>query len=225
MADPNSPCAAAAFGMQFFWGTLLADLQNNDATTALIASRPLASGILSGVLISLGLTLASYPEAHAEWTGWSRAMMGALTPFAPNLNDLPRLSSGLGLELLSAGVLLSPALQRALSSRYLLFLGRMSFAVYLLHGPLMRTTLVWMLYGVQTPPDKETVTGELVIARLTYPGHLSLIAWQLVWLPMLYGIAHQWMTHVDPWCDRMTNKLVEYVRLEASEKPPVLPVR
>lgn len=210
--------------MQFFWGVLLADLQNHEATTAFIASRPVATGVLSGVLFALGLMLASFPEAHAEWAGWSRALKTAMTPFAPNADDLARLGSGLGLELVSAGILLSPALQRALSSRYLLFLGRMSFAVYLLHGPLMKTALVWMLYGVQAPPDRENVNGDVVLTRLTYPGNLSLIAWQIVWLPMLYGVANLWMTYVDPWCDRMTNRLVDHVRLDASEKPPILPV-
>lgn len=146
-----------------------------------------------------------------------------MMPIAPSVTDLPRLGSGIGLELISMGILLSPFMQRVLSSRYLLFLGRMSFAVYLLHGSLMKTTLVWMLYGIQTPVDQQNMSGEIVITRLTYPGNLGLIAWQLVWIPMLYGIANLWMIHVDPWCERMTNKLVNYVKLEASEKVPVLP--
>lgn len=210
--------------MQFFWGVLLADLQSHDVATGLIARRPMATAVVSAVLLSVGLLLSSYPETHAEWAGWSQTLTTAMTPLAPNPDDLPRLCSGLGLDLIAAGILLSPALQRLLSSRYLLFLGRMSFAVYLLHGPLMKTTLVWLLYGVQAPPDKENMQGQVVLTRLTYPGHLSLIAWQIVWLPMLYGIANLWMTYVDPWCERMTNRLVEGVKLEASEKPPVLPV-
>lgn len=210
--------------MQFFWGVLLADLQNDDSTAALIASRPLASSVLSAVLVTLGLLLASYPEAHADRAGWSQALTTIMTPFAPNIDDLPRLGSGLGLELISAGIVLSPALQRALSSRHLLFFGRMSFAVYLLHGPLMKTTLVWLLYGVQAPPDRESASGDVVMTRFEYPGAIALVAWQVVWLPMLYAIANMWMTYVDPWCERMTKKLVNHVKLGASEKPPVLPV-
>lgn len=205
--------------MQFFWGVLLADLQNHEPTTALIARRPRASALLSGALVLLGLALASFPEAHEERAPWSRALARLLAPLAAGGADLPRLGTGLGLELVSAGIVLSPGvLQRALSGRHLLFLGRMSFAVYLLHGPLMRTTLAWMLYGVHAPPPAAAAAE-----RLAYPGGLALIAWQVVWLPMLYGVASLWMAYVDPWCEKMTNGLVEYVKLEASEKMPVLP--
>ncbi|KAF3763302.1 hypothetical protein M406DRAFT_279359 [Cryphonectria parasitica EP155] len=217
-------CASdSAFGMQFFWGTLIADLQNHEPFTALIASRPRASAIISGFLLFIGLTFASYPEGHAEWMGWSRTLLSIMRPILPNNPDFPRFASGIGLEFISIGIVFSPFLQKALSSRYLLFLGRMSFAVYLLHGPLLKTVLVWMLYGVQTLPDHENDKGEMVITRLKYPGNLTLVAWQIVWLPMLYGIASLWMNHVDPVCERLTNRLVEYVKLDASEKVSVLP--
>ncbi|ROV88742.1 hypothetical protein VMCG_10081 [Cytospora schulzeri] len=219
-------CASdSAFGMQFFWGTLLADLQNHPPTNQFIADRARLSKILSFTLVLIGLTFASFPEGHAEWMTWSRVLLNIMKPILPENPDFPRFGSGIGLEFIALGVLLSPWLQRLLSSRYLLFLGRMSFAVYLLHGPLMKTMLVWMLYGVQLLPDHENEQGEMVITRLKYPGNLTLVVWQLVWLPMVYGIAHLWMAHVDPWCDRMTNRLAEYVKLEASEKPSVLPGR
>lgn len=212
--------------MQFFWGTLLADLQNNDAVTALIASRTRTSAILSILFILIGLTFASFPEVHAEWVPWSRHLMDVMSNILPGAApDYPRFGSGLGLECLTLGILLSPSvLQRALASKYLLFFGRVSFAVYLLHGPLLRTTLVWMMYGVhELPPHEDPATGALVPTPFTYPGHLTLLAWQVVWLPMVYGLAILWTNYVDPWCDRMTNKLVEHVWLEASEKVPVLP--
>ncbi|KUI56385.1 hypothetical protein VP1G_03666 [Cytospora mali] len=215
----------AAFGMQFFWGTLIADMQNHPPTTQIIADRPRLCRVLSFMLVFIGLTFSSFPEGHAEWMTWSRILLKIMKPILPDNPDFPRFGSGIGLELIALGILLSPWLQKVLSSRYLLFLGRMSFAVYLLHGPLMKSTLVWMLYGIQVLPDHENDQGEMVITRLKYPGNMTLIAWQLVWLPMVYGIAHLWMAHVDPWCDRMTNRLVEYVRLEASEKPSILPPR
>lgn len=210
--------------MQFFWGTLLADLQNHDAVNALIGSRPRASAVFSGLFILIGLTFASFPEDHAEWMTWSRLLLNFMRPILPGNPDFPRFGSGLGLNFITLGILFSPShLQRALSSKYLLFFGKMSFAVYLLHGSLLRTTLVWMLFGVHTLPDHEDAAGIMAKTRLTFPGGLALIAWQIVWLPMLYGLAYLWTNHVDPWCDRLTNKLVDYVRLEASEKVPVLP--
>ncbi|KAG8162601.1 hypothetical protein KVR01_008366 [Diaporthe batatas] len=217
-------CASdSAFGMQFFWGAFIADLQNHPSTTQFISDRARLSKILSAALVFAGLTFASFPEGHAEWMTWSRILLDFMRPILPENPDFPRFASGIGLELISLGVLLSPPLQRLLSGRYLLFLGRMSFAVYLLHGPLMKTTLVWMLYGVQAPPDHENDKGEMEITRLKFPGDLALILWQFIWLPMLYFIANLWTAHVDPWCERMTNRLVDYVTLDASEKPSVLP--
>lgn len=217
----------AAFGMQFFWGALLADVQNHDDITALIASRPRTSAILSGFFILGGLTLASFPEAHPEWMPWSQQLLTFMTAILPAEPDFARFGSGLGLELITVGIVLSPSLlQRALASRYLLFFGKMSFAVYLLHGPLLRTTLVWLLYGVHTLPDhKDEETGLMAMTRLTYPGDATLLAWLVPWLPMLYGVAHLWTAYVDLWCDRITNRLVERVGLDDSEKVPVLPVR
>lgn len=216
---------SAAFGMQFFWGTLIADLQNSDTAAALVTRRPRTCATLSGFLVFFGLTIASFPEGSAEWMTWSRIMLNLMRPILPANPDFPRFSSGIGLELITLGIVLSPTLQRLLSSRYLLFLGRMSFAVYLLHGPLLKTTLVWMIYGVQTLPDHDDGNGNMVLTRLRYPGHMSLLAWQIVWLPMLYCIANLWMTYVDPWCERLTNKLVESVKLDGSEKASLLPAR
>ncbi|CAN8105421.1 unnamed protein product [Discula destructiva] len=218
-------CSDSTFGMQFFWGVLIADLQNSDTVAAILARRQRSCAIISGLLVFIGLTFASFPEANAEWMTWSRVMINSLRPILPENPDFPRFASGIGLEFLTLGILLSPSLQQLLSSRPLLFLGRMSFAVYLLHGTLLKTTLCWMLYGVQTLPDHEDELGNMVVTRLRYPGNLTLFAWQIVWMPMLYGIASLWMAYVDPWCDRMTNKLVEYVKLDGSEKMPVLPMR
>ncbi|KAL1850741.1 hypothetical protein Daus18300_012819 [Diaporthe australafricana] len=217
-------CASdSAFGMQFFWGTFIADLQNHPSTSQFISNRLRISKILSASLVFVGLVFASFPEGHAEWMTWSRLLLDFMRPILPDNPDFPRFASGIGLELISLGILLSPWLQKLLSGRYLLFLGRMSFAVYLLHGPLMKTTLVWMLYGVQVPPDHENDSGDMEMTRLSYPGNMALVMWQFVWLPMLYGIANLWMAYVDPWCERMTNRLVEYVTLDASEKPSLLP--
>lgn len=213
----------AAFGMQFFWGAFIADLQNHPSTSQFISDRPRLSKILSAAFVFIGLTFASFPEGHAEWMTWSRILLDFMRPILPENPDFPRFASGIGLEFIALGVLLSPPLQRLLSGRYLLFLGRMSFAVYLLHGPLMKTTLVWMLYGVVVPPDHENDKGEMEMTRLKYPGNLALIMWQFIWLPMLYCVANFWMAYVDPWCERVTNRLVEYVTLDASEKPSILP--
>lgn len=212
--------------MQFFWGTLLADMQSHEPFTALVASRPRISAVISGLFMLIGLTFASFPEANPEWMDWSRTLLNIMTPILPANPDFPRFGSGFGLEFISLAIVFSPqVLQRALSSRVLLFFGRMSFAVYLLHGGLLRTVLVWMLFGVHTLPDHENEEGQMVETRLEFPGNTKLIMWQVVWLPMVYGLAYLWIGYVDPWCDRMTNRLVEFVKLDQGEKAGILPTR
>lgn len=195
--------------MQFLWGTFIADLQNHAPTTQFTTDHRRLARTVSFILIRTGLSFASFPEGHPEWMAWSRTLLDIMTAISPDNPDYPRFASAIGLECAALGVLLNPWLQKVLSSRHLLFLGRMSFAVYLLHGPLMRTTLVWMLYGVRVPPDHANGAGGVELTRLTYPGHLGLLACLVVWLPMVYGVAHLWMAYVDAWCERMSNRLVE----------------
>lgn len=199
--------------MQFFWGTLVADLQNCQALTALIACRQRASAMLSGLCVLIGLTFASFPEDHAEWMTWSRVLMNVMRAILPENPDYGRFGSGIGLEFLTLAILLSPnSLQRMLSSKYLLFLGKMSFAIYLLHGALLRTILVWMLYGIRT--SHKNMDGELITRKLTFPGGWILLAWQIIWLPMVYMLASLWTAYVDPWFDRLTSTLVDQITLK-----------
>ncbi|OIW26983.1 hypothetical protein CONLIGDRAFT_493802 [Coniochaeta ligniaria NRRL 30616] len=214
----------SAFGMQFFWGVLLADLQNLESANAFLTERRRLCRILSIVFILLGLTIASFPEGHAEWMTWSRIELAILKPILPNDPDFPRFASGIGLELITLGLHFSPWVRDLLSSRYLLWLGKQSFAVYLLHGPLLRWILVWMLYGVSLPADVVNDKGETVPGpALPFPGRARYITALAFWIPLNYGVALLWTTYVDPWCARMTERLVGRVLVKRNEKGVVLP--
>jgi peptidoglycan/LPS O-acetylase OafA/YrhL len=211
--------------MQFFWGVLLADLQNNAAANAFLAERRRLCRILSTILLFLGLTIASFPEDHPEWAAWSSLELSILQPILPHDPDFPRFASGIGLDLVALGLHLSPWLRDALSGRYLLWLGRQSFAVYLLHGPLLRWILVWLLYGVRVPADvMDDETGGMVQGpALPFPGRMRYGAALAVWIPLNYAVAVLWTVYVDPWCARMTERLVGHVLLKGEEKRAVLP--
>ncbi|RKU43111.1 hypothetical protein DL546_004771 [Coniochaeta pulveracea] len=209
----------SAFGMQFFWGVLLADLQNHDAANAFLNERRRLCRILSFVLLFFGLAIASYPEDRAEWMAWSRLEHAFLVPILPEDPDFPRFASGIGLELIALGLHFSPWLRDLLSNRYFLWLGKQSFAVYLLHGPLLRWILVWVLYGVSLPADVKNDKDEWVPGpALPFPGRARYVISLMVWIPLNYGIAVLWTTYVDPWCARMTERLVNHVVLKKNEK-------
>lgn len=207
-----------------FWGVLIAELQFEPATARFIDQQRILAPVLSAVLVFAGFYIASYPEQHAEWMPWSDNLTHFLKPNLPENPDMPRFASGIGLMLAAVGIVLSPRLQEILSSRILLFFGKMGFAVYLLHGTLMKTILSWMLYGFNVPADHMDDKGELQITRMKYPGHQSLFLCLLFFFPILYSSAYAWTQYVDPWCERMTSKLVNYIKPEETKGNGYIPM-
>jgi hypothetical protein len=209
--------------MQFFWGVFIAELQNHQPANDFLAYRPrICNIILAPVLIILGLYLASFPENNVEWMPWSDAQFTLLKSILPHDSDIPKFASGLGLELITLGLHFSVLARNLLSMRWFLWLGKQSFAVYLLHGTMIRTALVWMVYGISVPTDLPAFTqnddGEDSPVYIPYTGHTRLMLSLPIWLPMVYGLAALWTSHVDPWCASITERLVKYVKASEEEK-------
>ncbi|CAJ2509207.1 Uu.00g142330.m01.CDS01 [Anthostomella pinea] len=213
----------SAFGMQFFWGVFLCDVQNTPAATEWLTNRPKTSRLLAIIFLTLGLYVASYPEGHAEWATWSHQMFKVLVRITPSNPDFPRYASGIGLQLITLGLHFSPGLRDFLSSKYLLWLGKQSFAVYLLHGPLLRSVLCWMVYGIHLPPDISNENGDTIQGKLVFPNGWRLMLSLPFWIPLNYGVAMLWTGYVDPWCANLTEKIVSYVNLDRDEKGILLP--
>lgn len=211
-------CFVAAFGMQFFWGVFLCDLQNYPAANDFMANRPRLCKVLAIFFLTIGAFIASYPEGHPEWQSWSAWLFRALVRILPKDPDFPRFGSGIGLEFITLGIHFSPFLKDILSSKYLLWLGKQSFAVYLLHGPLLRWLLCWMVYGPHLPADVINDNGEMMPGQLHFPGMWTLLLWLPVWLPLNYAVANLWTTYVDPWCAQLTEQIVTHVKETYGEK-------
>ncbi|KAK8139022.1 hypothetical protein PG984_002402 [Apiospora sp. TS-2023a] len=208
----------SAFGMQFFWGVFLCDIQNTPAASDFIANRTRLSGLIASVCLISGLYVASYPEGHPEWATWSRYMHNVLVAIVPEKADYPRYGSGIGLELITLGIHFSPFIKDVLSGKYLLWLGKQSFAVYLLHGPLLRWVLCWMVYGTRLPADVQNENGDWVPGQLKFPGAHKLLIWLPLWVPLNYFVANLWTSYVDPWCARVTEQIISYVKEDDGEK-------
>ncbi len=203
--------------MQFFWGVFLADLQNHPGANKFLSEKVRLCRFLSVFFIVLGLYIASYPESHPEWVGWSNAQYHFLQAILPKDPDFARYATGIGLELISLGLHFSPPARDVLANKYFIWLGKQSFAVYLLHGPMIRTILVWMVYGFTLPAETKNSKGEITRPNIPFPGNMRLMFALVFWIPMNYGVAVLWGTYVDPWCARCTESMVDYIT-EKKEK-------
>ncbi|KAG4438039.1 hypothetical protein IFR05_006498 [Cadophora sp. M221] len=208
----------SAFGMQFFFGVFLADLSQHPPHQAWCAARKWPSRVLSPVLILIGLLLASYPEDKAQWMRWSEIMGQASVYIFPKDNETPRFYSGIGLEFIALGIHFSAPVKNVLSNKYLLWFGKNSFAVYLLHGSLLRSILVWMYFGFQVPADIKHEDGHVTPGpALKICGRARWYFWLPIWFVILYWVANLWTKYVDPLCARITERMVRYV---FEDQPP-----
>lgn len=169
---------------------------------------------LSFPLLIVGFYIASYPEANVEWKPWSNFLHRILVAITPENADWPRFSSTFGLHFIVFAIHLSPTLKNWLSSSYLLWFGRQSFAVYLLHGTIERVLLTWMVYGVTVNPEIVNEIGEVVPGPLKpWPGNTRFLIVVGPWCVILYGIAVLWTKYVDAWCDQVVWRLQKRVGL------------
>lgn len=215
----------AEFGIHFFFGAFLCDLSQLPAYTEWISTRRWPGRFLTLVLLFIGLLFCSYPEHDAEFVPWSNALLSlSKYIFPPNHPDTPRFYTGLGLTLISLAIHFSDISKTILSNKYLLWAGKNSFAVYLLHGTLIRTILVWMLYGISAPKDTVGADGSVKAApHLTLGSPLWFWICIPIWFCILYYIANLWTTYVDTWAGTITKKL-EKATFRAPEEEKSIPL-
>jgi len=197
--------------MQFFFGTFLSELSQEPAHVAWLKDHRWPARTLTPIFMAFGFMLASYPEKNPEWRPWSAFMERWAHTLFPIEAEIMRYYTGLGLVFITMGIHFSSGVKDVLSNKYLLWFGKNSFAVYLLHGTLIRTVLVWMLFGVKLPADVEQ-DGKMVPGpALKICGRVGWYFWVPIWLVLLYSIANQWTKHVDPFCARLTMRMERYV--------------
>ncbi|KUI55399.1 hypothetical protein VP1G_02824 [Cytospora mali] len=104
------------FGMQFFFGAFMADFQqlpegSGPAWTNFLSQKSGLAGLriaVSALFLIVGLYVASLPDMHFEWQPWSQNLADFMISVLPRDPDLPRFSSGLGLDLIVMAIHFSP---------------------------------------------------------------------------------------------------------------------
>jgi peptidoglycan/LPS O-acetylase OafA/YrhL len=154
--------------------------------------------------LPVSLFLMSYPPSLPETASWS----AALTDLLPHLPETPepfRLLPSIGAFLLVSGVITSPGAKRALATPAAARLGRASFAIYLLHGMVLRSVFAWVLFwGAELEDvDIEDPTGRrdwVVASRYAVPGAGRCVVAVAVAVLVLAGAVLVWVRWVERWC-------------------------
>lgn len=209
-------------------GMLLAEITYDPDIQAITARHNLIRTIASAAAIILGLYFTSYPEEHSEWTRWSDGLNLLGRYIFPKNVDFSRFYAGLGVNILATGILFNNTAKKILSNSLFLFMGKLSFAIYLLHAPLIRTVLTYALFGFSVRP----VGGKDEHGNDLPPGFLPVASrWVCVFvIPLfylfLYRVATLWAAYVEPFCGRVTNwfeNLVFREDAKAAQEKPLLP--
>ena len=206
--------------MNIYFGIILAELSNRLPSPSMMPQRSPYIRAMTGVALFLGLYISGYPEVSPEWTSWSRNLAKIGQLIFPG-QEYWRFWASLGAQLITLAVVISPRLQEILSYPALVWLGSVSLPLYLVHGPLVRSLLSWMLFGWQKPVSyyNQDVYGNLLNTwqRRSFPDGWVFCIVLPIFLLVLLWASHLWTTWVEPWCAFVT-KRIEDIMCGSEEK-------
>ncbi len=214
------------FGANLALGTLLAELSLHRGTQNFLNGHArLLTYVVAPLLLLIGGFIGSYPHEHEDWSAWSLALhkwfvnprgdgsVGSI--IVPAGSDPARRMSSTAVQLCAIAIFLSPSLKEALSGRILLWLGKHSFAVYLVHGTLLRTLGMWIVYGISGQPWNEPRFDDEghVLDPIWIPskGNFHKTVAMVVFVTVTYTAAWAWMKWVDTACADATEWLAKKV--------------
>ncbi|KAK6383972.1 hypothetical protein LTS17_003264 [Exophiala oligosperma] len=192
-------------GLCCFAGIILAEMSLVGGAEALSK----VSHILSPSSILTGLFLMSYPGGYPDAASWSRRMHAFGVRFLPG-ESVDRMYGSLGGIVLVFGIIISPHARWVLSQRPLEWLGKVSFAIYLLHGMLLRTIFAWVLHlGQSLTPFVQTGEDgrEFYVNRYPVPGFFQCAFATMVLAACLAVASQIWNLKLEPVFGKITTRL------------------
>lgn len=194
--------------MPIFAGGLLCELSMEPVISKFSTSRSTIRRALPFSIAIVGWYLISYSGDHTEWARWSNSLLQIGLNIFPEGSKIIGYWDLTGVLLLISAIILSSTLQRVLSHPAFLWLGAISFPVYLLHGPILRSFLNWILFAFTQPEwyeeKVEDEAGVTISPRLPIPS-----LWKFIFaIPIFFAVvlfsAKLWILHVEPWCAQVT---------------------
>ena len=178
------------------------------------------SAFFAPPLAFLGLFLMSFPSQFQTWAPWCSFLLEWFYIIAPQNAEVSRFWPSIGAQLLTFTIIMSPHLRRALSHSWLLFLGQISFPLYLLHGSFMRSILAWLLFAQQNLQRVEEDGKQYM--RYPLPGLLTFAIVLPIFITILLSASHLWAVKVEPWFGWITRK-AEDIMFGKEDRSPILP--
>ena len=170
----------------------------------------IASPLLTPVLAFAGLYLMSQPSDHPQSARWSAYLDDLGKEIFPDQLDLARAWGSLGCMVLLAAIIISPHARRLLSRKPLLWLGKVSFPIYLLHGTFMRSLLAWLTFAGQVPQPYDVQVGPdgkvMSVQRYPQPRSLRIVGSIVLSMGAMLVAAHYWAKNVEPVFGQITKR-------------------
>lgn len=200
---------------------LLAELSLLPGTIFTSTMPSMFRTVLAGILITLGLYFASYPELKSELTPWSNQLANIAESVFPEGVEKSRLWTSLGAISALYGVMLSSTAQGILSHPLLCRLGKLSLAIFLIHVAVLRTVFIWILYGVfsRTPVNEKGVP--IQGAAYPLPSKPYQVFASIITVGVVLYAANLWHIYIEPWFVWGADKIDEYTF--AQDNTVVLP--
>ncbi len=174
------------------------------------------SKVLTPPLAVFSLILMSYTQHAPKLQPWSRALHSFGTKYllGDAEDSLDRTYGGVGGALLLASIIISPHARYVLSRKPLKWLGKVSFAIYLLHGTVLRTVFSWILFfGQELHESVEQDQHGFVHSRWKYvaPGAPQCASATGVSIVVILFASHMWSIKVEPVFAKITSNLEKMV--------------
>ena len=219
IANVNS----AIVGLNVYAGILLAELHYSRYPLMFSSFSP----YFAPPLVLIALVFMSFPSQFHNHAPWSQLLLQWHYKVAPENAELQRFFPSLGAQLLIFTAVLSPHLRRILSHRYFLWLGKISFPLYLLHGSIMRTVLSWLLFSRSQLVEMQEMRGEQTYILMKYPipGYTMFFISLPIFFVVLFSLTHVWALKVEPYFGIITKTAEDMMFGKKQERPTVLPVR
>ena len=184
-------------------GIVLAELSLSDIPHQVAPISP----ALSPPLILLGLVLMSFPSDRPQLASWSNFLKNFGESMFPQQGELARLWGSIGCIMLVFGVLISPHARRLLSRRPLIWLGKVSFPIYLLHGTFMRSVMAWIEFIGQPVQPFEVQGGDgktYQVNRYAQSGAFRTLVAIAICMSCTLVASHYWTKKVEPVFGKIT---------------------